>query len=72
MCGTIQTDTRLVRLKSLLSGRRRTAVAAEPPNRRSLVDNDVWAADCGDFCQMTYHPACLFVRPLCCDNRSIV
>ncbi|MCG6868657.1 MAG: hypothetical protein LJE91_08000, partial [Gammaproteobacteria bacterium] len=26
----------------------------------------------GDFCQMTYHPACLFVRPLCCDNRYIV
>jgi len=22
----------------------------------------------GDFCQMTYHPACLFVRPLRCDN----
>ena len=29
----------------------------------------VW--DSGDFCPMTYHPACLFVRPLCCDNRSI-
>jgi len=26
------------------------------------------ATDSGDFCQMTYHPACLFVRPLRCDN----
>jgi hypothetical protein len=26
----------------------------------------------GDFCQRTYHLACLFARLLCCDNSYIV